>query len=350
MMKHKRTILIAILFAVFLSGCGDQRELSELGVIGAVSYDWNLGETNATLHVLQQDGNEEMLVDGNGPGCQEAYEAANEKMDRDIYPSHIRVHLLGDEYATAGIEALCDMVLRDQNFRIDVPLAVAQDAVAQSVLQAAVEQSTAGSEVLSKLIQENAKLGRTVETTVLDFIKESKEQGGYPLVACIRVAGKQEGKTELECSGAAIFSENRLVGYLDENQTLACQLVRGKPVQASLYLNQSGSSVEIERNKTQIQRSDAGAAVFVRLDVSVTGKKNIMDTEEILQETQSEVEQIIQNTIIQVQQQYGIDLFGIGNALQVSEQNIKVWEQEFAAFPVSVKVSAQLKNAGQTLQ
>lgn len=77
-MKKNRWIAAVIWITVVLSGCGDRRELTEIGMVGAVAYDAIEGQTNVWMDVLQQDAEKAQLVNGAGPGCQEAYEAANE--------------------------------------------------------------------------------------------------------------------------------------------------------------------------------------------------------------------------------------------------------------------------------
>lgn len=143
-MKKNRWIAAVIWITVVLSGCGDRRELTEIGMVGAVAYDAIEGQTNVWMDVLQQDAEKAQLVNGAGPGCQEAYEAANEKLDRQIYPSHIRVHLLGEAYAKQGLWEMGDMILRDQSFRSDAPMLVVQEGSAGVLLQSAAQQSGVG--------------------------------------------------------------------------------------------------------------------------------------------------------------------------------------------------------------
>ncbi len=348
-MKKNRWIAIGILMAVVLSGCGDRRELTEIGMVGAVAYDTIEGQTNVWMDVLQQDAEKAQLVNGAGPGCQEAYEAANEKLDRQIYPSHIRVHLLGETYAKQGLWEMGDMVLRNQSFRSDAPMLVVQEGTAGALLQSAAQQSGVESEKLYRLLHENAGLGRTVETTVLEFIKQTGTQGIHPLVGCVKAEQTETGAVEISSSGAAIFSEKRLLGYLDEKQTLICQLIRGTPVHASLYLDKSGTSVEIENGRTKKKTDGQKAEVFMTLYVSVTGKQNTMNTEAVLQETKEELQQAVLQTVHEVQQSYGIDIFGFGRELHGNTMDLAQWDRQFAQMPVKVQIKTILKSAGQKI-
>lgn len=348
MVKNK-WIVFGILLMSFLSGCSDKQELTELGMIGAVAYDMQAEQTTVMMDILQKDSAEMQMVSGVGPGCQEAYEAANEKLDRQLYPSHICIHLFGETYARQGLQEMSDMVLRDQSFRGNVPMLVVRDNTAMTVLQQAAKQDGVESENLYRLLHENAGLGRTTETTVLEFVKQSKTTGMHPLIGCIKTQPTENGAMEVSCSGSAIFSENQLIGYLDEKQTLICQLLRGVPIQTSIYLNKSGTSVKIENVKTKRQADKQHAKVFITLRVSVTGKRNTMDTEAILQETQEELQQVVLQTVQEVQQLYEIDIFGFGKELRDKELQQAQWDQMFAKMPVDVQIETRLKTAGQVV-
>lgn len=347
-MTKNRWIWVGILITTLLTGCGDKRELSELGIIGAVAYDTADDQTKVSMNILQQDGEKTTVLNGTGPSCQEAYEDANEKLPRQMYPSHIRVHVFGEAYARKGLEEISELVLRDQAFRIDVPMLVVQGDAADTALRSMAKQGSMESENLYRLLHENAALGRTVETSVLEFIKQTGTTGIQPLVGCIKVEQTEEETIEVSCSGAAVFSGNQLIGYLTEQQTLACQLVRGTPIRASLYLNESGASVEIENKKTKMLVDEQQAEVFIALEVSVIGKKNTMDIETILRETQKEVQQTVFQTVQEVQHQYGIDIFGFGKTMR--DMGTEQWNQLFAQLPVHVRVETTLKSAGQVVK
>lgn len=236
-----------------------------------------------------------------------------------------------------------DMILRDQSFRSDAPMLVVQEGSAGVLLQSAAQQSGVESENLYRLLHENAGLGRTVETTVLEFIKQTGTQGIHPLVGCVKAEQTESGTVEISSSGVAIFSENRLIGYLDEKQTLICQLVRGTPVRASLYLDKSGTSVEIENGRTKKKTDGQKAEVFITLYVSVTGKRNTMNTEAVLQETQQELQQAVFQTVQEVQQNYSIDIFGFGRELNGKTMDLVQWDRQFAQMPVDVHIKTILK-------
>lgn len=85
------------------------------------------------------------------------------------------------------------------------------------------------------------------------------------------------------------------------------------------------------------------------LYVSVTGKRNTMNTEAVLQETQQELQQAVFQTVQEVQQNYGIDIFGFGRERNGKTMDLAQWDRQFAQMPVNVQIKTILKSAGQKI-
>ena len=74
-----------------------------------------------------------------------------------------------------------------------------------------------------------------------------------------------------------------------------------------------------------------------------------MNTETVLQETKEELQQAVLQTVHEVQQNYGIDIFGFGRELHGNTVDLAQWDRQFVQMPVKAQIKTILKSAGQKI-
>lgn len=125
-------ILMVPLLSALLSGCWDNRELSELGITSGSAYDWENNEWKATYQVINpSSGSSGMGGSGGGSTSSppfltftvkgrtimEAIERSNLTSTREMFFSHSRITVIGESLAKHGINQLLDLFLRKQDAR-----------------------------------------------------------------------------------------------------------------------------------------------------------------------------------------------------------------------------------------
>jgi len=132
-------------------------------------------------------------------------------------------------------------------------------------------------------------------------------------------------------SGSAIFKLDKLVGYLNDNETLYMLMIKNKTKEGLITLkNVSGSdtniTLEIYKNRTKITPVYNNGNVSLIIDIypvvtieEVEGSKNFMKDEDlkILQaEAEKKIKAQIQYLIIKLQKNYNSDVLGFGEILE----------------------------------
>lgn len=339
MAKNKR-ILTALLCVSMLCGCNGL-EPNQLGMVGADAYDRKDGQTRVTMHILQNNDAQMRMLVGVGSGCAEAFENADTILEKSVYPAHIAVHFVGENDLQNGLQELGDMVLRDSAFRIDVPIFAVCGTEAGTFLQ----QTETHSEDLYRIAHEAYLTGNTAETSVAEWIDQIDTAGIHPLVGCVRAEQTESGTWQATFGGSMILKKDGSTGYLEEWQTRVCQLIRGKPMRDTVRLKESGAEVVVENKRSGLQVRDAKAQINVVLNVSVSENQNGIGTEKILRETQEQMSAAIEETVREIQAQYGMDIFGFGK--QIGTQDGETWDEKFAQMAVAANVKVRLKNKGQ---
>lgn len=339
-MKIER-ILTALLCVSMLCGCGDGLEPNRIGMVGADAYERKDGQTYVTMHILQNNDAHIRVVTGVGNGCAEAFENADTVLEKRVYPAHVSVHFMGESYLQNGLREFNDMVLRDGAFRIDVPVMAVRGTEAGTFLQ----QTETRSEDLYRIVHEAYLTGKTAETTVAELIDETDTAGIHPIVGCVRADRTESGVLQTVCGGSAIIKNDCLVGYLEEQQTRLCQLIRGKPMRYTMVTEKNGAEVIVESKRSILRVSEESAQVDVALYVSVSENQNAAETEHIVRETRAQMKNAIEETVREIQTQYGMDIFGFGK--QIRTQDGEAWDEKFAQMTVAANVKVILKNKGQ---
>lgn len=174
-------------------------------------------------------------------------------------------------------------------------------------------------------------------------------------------AGKQ-----LEVSGVGVFKEDRLIGWLDAHQTRGLLWLKGEPMQGVVVIPSPGEpdkevSVIIRRGKTRVTPEyDGGTARFeVRIhmegDVAEQQSKEDLARPEMIKvlegEVAAEIKQRAADTLEKAQSEYGVDIFGFGDAFhrknkQAWRQLKYRWDEEFALAEVNITVEAHIREIG----
>lgn len=203
--KLLRILLLGLpLSALLLSGCWDDRELSELGITSGSAYDWEDNQWKATYQVINpSSGSSGMGGSGGGSTSSppfltftvkgktimEAIERTNLTSTREMFFSHSRITVIGRSLAEQGISQLIDMFLRKQD--------------ARETVFVFLSEGDAG-EILDQLMQMTKNQGAGIQ---LMIEQESKLLSYYPGIRLYQLAMALSSE-----SGSAVLPEILLTG------------------------------------------------------------------------------------------------------------------------------------------
>lgn len=117
---------LSLCLAATLSGCWDDRELDELGIVSGTAYDWEDGEWRVTYQIINPSSTTSMggssggspisppflAFTERGSTLTEAVARSNLTSTRQLFFSHSRISILNVTAVDQGLPALLDLFLR----------------------------------------------------------------------------------------------------------------------------------------------------------------------------------------------------------------------------------------------
>ncbi|MGO4109026.1 Ger(x)C family spore germination protein [Paenibacillus sp. YAF4_2] len=296
---------------------------------------------------------------------------------RKIYNSHLRILVIQEDLAREGVNDVLDYVSRNHEHRTDFYIVVARKTSAASTLKVLTHlEAIPANQMYYSLSASQKAWGHTSTMTLDMLIRDIVSEGKSPVLTGIRYRGPQEvGKSKqnveeisspaiLVYTGLGVFRKDKLIGWLSEEDSRNYSFIHDDIDSTVLVIPcPSGGklSLEVIRFKTKIKSSLTGDNPAIKLtsrtEVNIGEVKcridlTKLDTINELQTIASEQLQTnMEKTIKKVQQTYGVDIFGFGDAFhrsypkywhKVTEQ----WETFFPSLPVTVKVDLQIREIG----
>ncbi|WP_235550876.1 Ger(x)C family spore germination protein [Paenibacillus sp. Soil787] len=201
-------------------------------------------------------------------------------------------------------------------------------------------------------------------------------EGKHPVVTGLRIKGEQEigeskknmeeiaSPAQLQYSGLAVFKKDKLIGWLNEEESKAYNYVvdHVKSTVGVFACPEGGKfALEVIRSKTEVKgKLESGNP---RIDVNVRTEVNVGEVEckidltktksieELEKVAEQKAREFIEQTIHHVQKKYKVDIFGFGEVIHRSEPKYwekakDDWDQIFVNLPVHVNVDGKIRHLG----
>ncbi|NLY85615.1 MAG: Ger(x)C family spore germination protein [Tissierellia bacterium] len=389
----KRKILTTILATIiFLTGCWDARELNELGISLVIGFDIEDDKVLITAEIINPVYSSEEAkgdqiqsveyVQGIGNTILEASRDITLKFDRRLFISHNKVVIFGEEFAKRGLVKNIDQLLREREHRETAKVLIAKGAKAYEVMgiSSGVEQIPANyiAEIVNN-IKYNPKTG---DVNFIQFLKHYYHEGRHPVAGVVEKKSKDEINKvgndgsdkdyELTTLGMAVFKGDKLVGYLNGNDTKSVNFILNKirggiitfPTpsenQEAENLRDFSSTVIIEnKTKRDVEIIDNKVILKAKInlktsmgeiigDVDVSNTENIKKMEEACSKA---IEEGITLAVKRVQEEFKVDIFGFGVEFHKKypdkwKEIRDDWDQIFSEAEFQINVNTKIIRTG----
>lgn len=379
---------------VFLAGCWDRIELNDVSIVTGLAVDkgekskyrLTIEVVNASQFSTNQLGGEAapaLTYSLEGQTISEIIHKVNIGMTRRLIFSHTRVLYISEDVAKAGIIEFLDYLDRSGQFRNDFNIMVTKGEKAEAFTKVTYPvQKVPSLKVHNQTKSFNEEWGGDPGVRLTDFISALTSKGRNPVSATLIITGdpkkgessennmKTGVDTLVEMDGMAVFKDDRLIGYLSVDETRNYYWTQelkttnmSVPCSDEEDKSEDGGYIAVTVVETYTKLKVDYVNGKPKLKVNINGETRIEATQCMNDITKIKtyddyekkinryVANDIQETIKKVQTEFGVDIFGFGDAFnrQHHKEFKKVennWDEVFAQADVEVDINLHLRRSG----
>lgn len=255
----KIIVCIALICSVF-SGCMHQINLKNLIVIEGIGIDNAEDGVQLTVQSLnpgkstgveKPEGNMTINTVEKGTTIVEAISNLNKAMSKELFFGHNKIIVFSREVCETDLNNKLDYFLRSSDARADVAVCMA-DGDAKKVLENSEDGAHVPVENMVYLIGNGQKMGTSIYITTNDLLNLYADKTTDMYLPVLKERADQDN---VELSGIAIFSNDKLSYVLDEEETLGFMLMSGKIKNCYLEIHDEDlGNIGIEVIPTKIKK------------------------------------------------------------------------------------------------
>lgn len=372
----KYILLLLIIVSCFsLTGCWNYNEVNSFYIVSGVAIDKDkeLNQYIVTTELINIKENklgqsyESLKIESKGDSIFEAVRTMIRVSAKKLYWSHTTTLIVSEDIARDSIMPILDWISRDQEPRLRINIFTAIGQPAADVLENESFSTDIRSFELEIMSHENKDLVSMPEIKVYELINELSIPKFHTVLPTVQSTSNLGKNTNL-VSGGAILNKDKLIGFLSEEDIVPYLFIRDK-INAGLIKIKTGENnpndtiiLEIFDSKTKIKpvytNETIGFDIHVETEVSIA--ELTTQTDYISEPGRSELKRLsqetlnsdIKKTIENVQEEYGLDIFGFGNIIR--QRNPKLWRKiekdwDTIFMDISLNVSSEIiiRNSGQ---
>ncbi len=336
--------LLIFIILLTLTGCYNYQELNELAITSGIAIDKEGEEYILSLQVINtekgntsSDSSEQskfVMYEGRGVNMQEAFRNVSENIPRRVYPSSIQVLIISEDIAYEGIYNILDLYFRKTESGKQFYTLVSKDSKASDILKVITPLETLN----SKKIKDNLKIDSnyyglseiiTFEQMLATYLEPNREIS-LPSIYIennkedsdkIDAAKSSNPRTKIKLGPMAVFKDDKMLGYLDKDQSIALSFIKGEISDSLLtyeceenkYLSAELSKLD---SKMEIVKNEKKVKIEIKSEGSISETQCKMDLEDvkIMNEINEKLNETLTNNlekaIIEIIDKYNTDIFG----------------------------------------
>lgn len=383
-----RGIIFALLIALInsaMTGCWNSREINTLAFATAVGIDKGQNGKEITVQILNPRAITSKIVTHEpavltyteqGKNVLEAIERLTAQMPRLIYLSHMRVVVFGERYAAEeGISDVLDFLARNHEVRTDFYFVIAKEGTAHDVLTVLSRLEAVPANKIHDELKTSEKFWAPTKTIrIVELVNDIVAEGKDPVLTGLEITGGQirsnsiqslggtEAINQLELKSLAVFKDDKLAGWLNEDESRGYNYITGNVNNTVGYIMYGSGSISIyvtkaeARTKIYFAGGKPSAEVLIDVEGDVGSVRGQVDVTK--EETLKELGKIFSENLagickdsVEKAQSFGADIFGFGEEIHRSypkewKKIKKQWDMIFKNLPVKITVNCNVKGFG----
>jgi len=374
-----------------LAGCWSSQELNDFSIVMALGIDKQEEQYLLTAQIINPGqiastggiDSSRTAINSYQVTSETLYEGIRkltDKVPKDIYVSHLRMAMIGEELArNEGIGKVLEYLSRDHAFRTDFFIVIAQDTTAKTILDILTPmEKIPAQKMFSSLEASHFNFGATVPVTLDELIIDLVSKGKQPVLSGIHILGDPEsGKlksnvenvpapTEIVYSSTAAFKGDRLVDWLNESESRGYNFITDNIINAVINIscpNEEEGKITLELDDSTTSLKGSVHNQQPKLEVNVEANGDIGEVmcgvdlvqgetfEQIEKLTEDQIKNEIASSIETAQTDFESDIFGFGEVIHrhdpASWESLKDnWDEVFSTMEFNINVQFKIRQTG----
>ncbi|HHU63597.1 MAG TPA: Ger(x)C family spore germination protein [Clostridiales bacterium] len=365
-------VLVIVISLTLLTGCWDRHELDELlipYVIGIDICEDNPKLVSVAISSPSIDETEKPFITmiDQGISIQDALYNLQTKLYRRMGLGHVQVILIGEETAKEGISVFLDTFTRNADVRGCLKVAVVKGRASDFINNADVKQHPYLGIFLSGILEGMKRDNISVDMTLAEFYRYLLADGREPILPYLNLS---PDKQQIIARQTAVFLDDRMVGILNRNQSMALMILKGNMGNQRIAVEFPRKSpggfhyatvLEESRHRVKVMPQINGDIVNFKVDVDMTmeiiehtpSEATVIPPrlDELEHAIEKEYKERMENVISKLQG-YKTDAAGFGEYVRVKYPhffNKEKWQEDFSKAKFDISVNINIIRPGSTI-
>ena len=382
-----KRIKFLILLLPLLSGCYNYRELNELGITTAVSIDYKDDAFYVIAEVINPIKQQDASSSNNSPfvnynssssSLQDAFRKVVLESPRQLYAAQLEIIVLSEEVVNNHLEEVLEYFARDPESRTEIKIIVAktEDSTKAITLQTLLT-SLSSSNIIKSLDLQSKVLGMAYPVTLNELLNMYIDPYLEVVLPSMTLYGNYEigdekenittssPKAIVKIDGSTITKDNKILGYLDLEESKILNLINGKLKETIIKMNYYDGYIIFEPNRIKVSRELDIKNNIIKINISGYSKtkeiqsninvKNPKEVEKLNKALNMELEKKITDTFNSIREKYDTDVFGFQELYyrtnyKYFKENCTNWYEDiYPKIKLEVKANVRLYEKGSTL-
>ena len=178
--------------------------------------------------------------------------------------------MISEEIASEGILGFLDYFLRNYDMRLEEYLLISEGKAAD-LIKEETEEEISPLIVLMKMQIDRDRISDKLTTNIHELVVKHLERPTCPLIPVVRIEENENKK--IRFTGMGVIKDGKLIGKLDEDQTIGYIWTEGKVNQGvtEIKCEQGAANLAVIRGKsTATPVFDGDGGIYIRIKTRTT--------------------------------------------------------------------------------
>ena len=331
--------IIPLLLCLLLTGCFNYNELNNLAVITTIGIDNNYDVS----FLISTDTESNAIVKGNGDDLSSSFLDAIKKLSKTAYFGHLKLILINSNVAKEGLSNIVDSLVRNYETIKKLKLVLVEDTTTYDILNTPITlDNFSSNNIIDIISNSNKRLSNSSDVLLSSFVYKMINYGYDNVLPVITIKDNN-----IEVKNIGVFSYDKLVGYLDLEESIIFNILMNKSNTFDIKLDDITLRIDSSKSKTNLSKYNFSFDLYLDGFV-IESTKEIdfnKDTINYINNLLDEKIMYLTDSLIKHSISLNSDFLGLGNRIYKSDFNLYK-ENYMNLINYTINVHSNIRNQG----